>query len=621
MSRRLNALLTAGLVAVAGLAIATPAVAHPEHDGGFTAEDGARSAKQHGENAGHLAATRSNVEVISKLKLKNVVPEKIADVGVHKGFAYVGAWGVVTCDNNGVHVVDISNPAAPVETGFIRSKVGSYPGEGVQVVPISTPAFTGDILVTNNETCDPHTGYGGINLYDVTDPRKPLGLFEGAGDYTKKGIQRRHANQTHSAFVWDAGDKAYAVAVDNEEATDVDILDITNPKQPALIAEYDLGQTFPQILQSAPDNLTEVFLHDMVVKSIGGRQVMLASYWDGGYVSFDVTDPKAIRYLGDSDFTNPDPELKQQTGLVEKPEGNAHQAEFTADNKYVIAADEDFSPNGSTGSTDDGASYFISQGSDTPQITTGQSITGQAVYVGRACPGDAAVPTATAADQVAIVTRGLCFFTEKMANVDGKGYVAAMVVNREGSDGCGAFGMSVAGQTPAFAVDRRTGFGFFDKEAAFDLKACEAGTASEIPGVKIGDTGDVVTARAFFDGWGYVHLLRNGTGKLAELDTYALPEAMDPAKAEGFGDLSVHEVATSAKDSKLAYFAYYSGGFRVARIVEHARGGARLQEVGRFIDQGGSNLWGVEVFTGADGQEYVAASDRDHGLYILKYAP
>ena len=614
--------LLAGLscAAAAVLLFDAPALAHPGHDGGFTAEDGARDAKQHGENAGHLPATRSNVDLVARLRLKNVVPEKIADVAVHRNHAYLGAWGVTTCEDNGVHVVDIATPAAPVEVGFIRSKVGSYPGEGVQVVPISTPAFDGDLLVTNNETCGPHTGYGGINLYDVTNPRKPIGLFEGAGDFTKKGIRRKHANQTHSAFAWDAGDRAYAVMVDNEEARDVDILDITNPKQPKLIAEYDLGETFPQILQAAPANLTEVFLHDMVVKQIDGRQVMLASYWDGGYVSFDVTDPRKPVYLGDTDVAGPDPELLEQAGLEEKPEGNAHQAEFTADDEYVIGADEDFSPNGTLGRTDDATGDFlVSQGSGTPQISTEQSITGTAVYVGRSCNGDAAVPVATGPGQIAVVARGTCFFTEKMTNIDGKGYAAAVVVNREGSDGCGPFGMSVVGTTPAFSVDRRTGFGFFDRQASYDGTACLAGTAEELPGVGIGTVGDVLTVRGFFDGWGYVHLYKNGKGKLADLDTYALPEAMNPAKAEGFGDLSVHEVATSEVDSRLAYFSYYSGGLRVARIVEDGGGGAELEEVGRFIDEGGSNFWGVQVFQGADGKEYLAASDRDHGLMILRY--
>jgi hypothetical protein len=43
-----------------------------------------------------------------------------------------------------------------------------------------------------------------------------------------------------------------------------------------------------------------------------------------------------------------------------------------------------------------------------------------------------------------------------------------------------------------------------------------------------------------------------------------------------------------------------------------------LAEVGRFIDEGGNNFWGVQVFE-HEGQEYVAASDMDHGLYIFKY--
>ena len=110
-----------------------------------------------------------------------------------------------------------------------------------------------------------------------------------------------------------------------------------------------------------------------------------------------------------------------------------------------------------------------------------------------------------------------------------------------------------------------------------------------------------------------MHLFDNSGGKMTELDTYAIPEAHDPAFATGFGDLSVHEVAASHEDSRLAYFSYYSGGFRVAAIE-----GGELVEKGHFIDQGGSNFWGVEVFEDG-GQEYVAASDRDHGLYIFRF--
>jgi hypothetical protein len=75
----------------------------------------------------------------------------------------------------------------------------------------------------------------------------------------------------------------------------------------------------------------------------------------------------------------------------------------------------------------------------------------------------------------------------------------------------------------------------------------------------------------------------------------------------------VHEVAVSPTRNDLAYFSYYSGGFRVLKIVND-----KLVEVGSFIDQGGNDFWGVQVFS-HQGEEYVAASDMDHGLYIFEY--
>src|SRR4028119_1082840 len=67
-----------GVVTLAALmlALAGVALAHPEHDGGTDAEDGAHDLHQHGDGAGHLPATSENVDVVSKLRLDHVVPEK-----------------------------------------------------------------------------------------------------------------------------------------------------------------------------------------------------------------------------------------------------------------------------------------------------------------------------------------------------------------------------------------------------------------------------------------------------------------------------------------------------------------------------------------------------------------
>ncbi|MEJ2856843.1 MULTISPECIES: hypothetical protein [unclassified Saccharothrix] len=420
MIRRRSLLRTGALPALFGLILLAPtAVAHEGDDS--TSSDGTidnakvtHAHEQHGGDHGHLPATSQNVRVVGKAAINQDFEGRVADVGVHNGYVSV------------------------------------------------TPSVGNNLSTA-----------GGATLVDVTDPKRPNYLAKGFGDLDPAGQNDPGiAHEVHSAFIWDVGDKAYAVLVDDEEQADVDVFDITDPRTPVKIAEYDLAEMFPQILQAGPDNLTEVFLHDMVVKPIGGRQVMLLSYWDAGYVQLDVTDPTAPVYLADSDFANPDPELLESTGIASEPEGNAHQAEFTRDDKYVIAADEDFDPYVLKGSTDDGTSFSAGQGDLTPQLASGQTITGTAVYVGRACAGDAAVPAAPAVGtaQLAVVTRGACAFTEKVAAVTSAGgYEGVVVVNREGS--CGAFGMSVEGSVPAFSVDRRTGFGLFDREGAYDEAA------------------------------------------------------------------------------------------------------------------------------------------------------
>ncbi|MGH8882159.1 MAG: hypothetical protein ACRD0P_33230 [Stackebrandtia sp.] len=87
------------------------------------------------------------------------------------------------------------------------------------------------------------------------------------------------------------GDRAYLVAADDEETADVDIVDVTDPKHPVFVGDFDLNVynvSQPELAH------TDSFLHDMVVKQIGDRFIMLLSYCDGGWVLLDVTDP-AIR--------------------------------------------------------------------------------------------------------------------------------------------------------------------------------------------------------------------------------------------------------------------------------------------------------------------------------------
>jgi hypothetical protein len=559
----------------------------------------------------------------------------VADVTVDPShdYAYLANWGEPDCAANseagginspdaGIWVIDISDLENPQEVGFIPHSQDSRPGEGMQALEISTSFFTGTILVSNNEMCGPQ-GKGGLSLWDVSNPLKPKKLSEHFGD---RSALIGDVNTIHSAFAWDAGDRAYVVMTDNEEFPDVDIMDITNPHRPRLIAELDLNE----FDVSQPDiGLTDSFLHDMVVKEIGGRFIMLLSYWDGGFVLLDVTDPANPVFLGDSEFTNPDPELLQEFGAALTPEGNAHQAEFTIDNRFVIGTDEDFAPFRLNVVTNDGDELHAKLGTNTT-LDEALAIEGQTVFVGRACPGDPAVPPATGPNQIAVVERGVCLFTEKVANVlAAGGYEAVVIMNREGPDACiGVFEPSVEGDIPVIFVGRDSGFALFD--VPFDNEACLAGDGSAQAPIAIGTVGDAITGvEEQFDGWGYVHLFGVEIGAdeatLTELDTYAIDEAMDPAFAIGFGDLSVHEVAVDPQDPTLAYLSYYGGGLRAIQIEEDAAVCAAqgdtapcLVEVGGYLDPMGNDFWGVETFVGEDGFTYILASDRDSGLWIFR---
>lgn len=587
----------------------------------------------------HLEATRKNVELVGTFKPRGLAPGRISDVGVHGNYAYLGAFREPDCEDGGVYVVDIRNPKRMRQVSFIEAAEDSFVGEGVQVIPLRTPAFQGDLLVYNNEICGQDPGAaGGVTLVDVSDPRSPRKLVDGFGDRTGSdaAAAAERAHQIHSAFAWQSGERAYVVTVDDEEGADVDIMDITDPRNPQLVSETDLDELG---VEQRDVNGKTSFLHDVIVKRIGGVQTMLLSYWDGGYVQLNVNDPARPAMISQTDFTTPDPQrLGRGQRLI--PEGNAHQAEFGHANRYFIAADEDFESHRLTAKiasgADAGRPIQALEGSpqsnsaadrntaideDSARISTKRTLDGATAFLGQACDA-AAVPKASATGATAaLVERGTCTFTQKAEAASAAGYKGIVVFNQPGVEqGCDSLvNAAVEAKIPFIFIRRSDAFRVL---GAYDPRSyrCTEGSAQpdEVSG-PVGDStplpqtgarGAKVLARSIFDGWGYVHLYDRRT--LEEVDTYAIPESQQKRYASNYGDLSVHEVAMDP-DTNLAYFSYYAGGFRVAR---YGRDGIR--EVGRYIARGGNNFWGVQVLE-RGGRNYVLASDRDRGLWMFRY--
>jgi hypothetical protein len=624
--------------------------------GDWNPEDGPRPAAddQHGGTGGHLPAGSKDVRLISKLELTDR-NGGIADVGYFKGFAYLNAWGPHCPNGGGVHVVDVRDPARPTKVGFLPALPNEFPGEGIHVMSVATPSFTGDLLLHNNEACSGAPSTLGFSMWDVTNPLAPvkLGQFGDAFPVPQLfSVGTYHSNHSVQGFTLPG--RAFAVSVDNEEAfgapfKDVDIFDITNPAAPVLVSERGL-EDWPGA-QGSYANGDSVNHHDLQFKMIGGRPTLAVSYWDAGQIQLDVSDPANPRFIGDSDYRRPDPLMPR----FQIPEGNSHESYWSSDSRWLISTDEDFSPFRTNFALTTGANagpYGAGEFGWTPRISSRPDgmIAGPTVFGGRGCiaagpnagadavPGEPSPPPASAIpaepgeEKTVVFSRGTCNFSTKVAAGQDLGYDAVIIGQSHGGsrngllpDGftCGGQGHDYDERIPAICTGHRAMHLMFNDSPQY------TDPAGEGRDIVVGTLGAEYVATTEFDGWGYVQLHDATQPDLPIVDSWAVSEGLNPAFASGFGTLSVHEVKTDPRRRvNLAYFSYYDAGFRVA---EFGPGG--INEVGFFIDEGGNDFWGVfPIGDETAGHGYashpgrgeglrplILLSDRDFGLYIVEY--
>ena len=190
--------------------------------------------------AGHPAGSSPELDVVGQFDVP--IEGLTTDVWALGNYAYIGSFSTQFCsfDLTGVRVIDISDPAVPVQVAFIKDKKGTRTND-VKAASIATTQWSGDILVTVNEGCGvslprlnadgnaakPRGGRGGISIWDVTNPTKPRAL-------TQNFLSKR--NGVHNTYIWeDGGGNAYLIAVDDVDTRDVIIVDITDPTEPTEI--------------------------------------------------------------------------------------------------------------------------------------------------------------------------------------------------------------------------------------------------------------------------------------------------------------------------------------------------------------------------------------------------
>ncbi|MDP9066758.1 MAG: hypothetical protein M3N53_00225 [Actinomycetota bacterium] len=507
-----------------------------------------------------------------------------------------------------MHLVDIRKPRAPRNAGFIGVGSNSYVGEGISTLRLDTPSFQGDVLTVSLEPCDRGEAFnGGMSAYDVTDPKNPKPLFEGFGDFDQH--PELGANASHSLFSWDAGRRAFSIITDNEERENVDIIEITDPRNPKLIAEFGLDD-WPEAKRPLAFGST-AYHHDLWVKKIEGRWTALLSYWDAGYIALDVTDPENPRYLGDTDWPRRDP----ITG-VSPAEGNAHQGTWDSDDELILGADEDFGAF-RTSLRIDGAEAVAGEfGWARPVAEVrGRRLSGRVVFGGRGCePTIPSPPAGGSGDKIVVVERGDCFFSTKVRLAQEAGYDAVIIPNsHEGAAEGDQPNATVCGSA-AESFDVTISAICTTHAALHEMFGIEISYGERLEPT-VGKRGVEVEIASVFDGYGYLNLYDADT--LEWLDAYAIAQADDARRARrGGGHLSMHEIKTDPRpDVDLGYLSYYAGGFRVVSFDEIDG----IVERGHFIARGGNDFWGVFPIPRGPRNPLILLSDRDSGLWILRY--
>lgn len=257
-----------------------------------------------------------------------------------RSYAYLGTSGQPDCDTTftGVHIIDITDAAMPRNAGFIPAPPGTRVND-IKTARLTTPFFSGDLLAHSLEICtrDPAAGRTlGVSLYDITDPVSPRLLAQGFLDF-----------QVHNIFIYQQGARAFMLIVEDGGERDFHLVEITDPLAPLELTSAGWGDWFDAdtdqlflgeaAIPFLHDVWAEVYPTDAANARFAGRTIAFLSYWDAGLVLLDITDPTAPVFLGDSDYTTPDPVSGQP------PEGNSHVAVPADEGRLVFMGDEDFS--------------------------------------------------------------------------------------------------------------------------------------------------------------------------------------------------------------------------------------------------------------------------------------
>ena len=179
---------------------------------------------------------------------------------------------IASVDDDGVQIIDITNPATPTATASITDNIGGFDeldgASAITTVTIGTKTYA---LVASFDD-------DGVQIIDITNPATPTAtafITDGAGGFDE-------LNGASAITTVTIGTKTYALVASFVD-DGVQIIDITNPATPTATASITDGVgEFDELLGAI----------DITTVTIGTKTyALIASFYEDGVQIIDITNP------------------------------------------------------------------------------------------------------------------------------------------------------------------------------------------------------------------------------------------------------------------------------------------------------------------------------------------
>lgn len=525
-------------------------------------------------------------------------------------YAYVGTWSA-QCTGQGAKIVDVNDPTAPEWTGFVGARKGSS-NEDVVIARIGDR----DILGIGVQPCG-RGGSEGLALYDVTDPRHPveLSFFATPGGVHELDLVVRGDGTALALLV-----TPFTEFPDTYFGTDFGgefrVVDITDPTDPAALADWGIIADSDLLIQGGNDDVSSSFQglpgffaahYAHSVRAADGGLTAYVSYWDGGVLKFDISDPSAPAYLG-------------RTIYPAGSSGDAHSmAPYdVGGTRYIFQNDEDFDTIPSILATSSVTGPLQADGLQMPwvpiQLTDGgQTVSGTVHDAGDGCD---AADYAAAGGKVALADAIDGFYTGIIPGWPEPACTLGEQAVLARSAGATALILNLLSPDDAYYIGPGS-----DPSAAAALPVIMIAEIDDLAaGIRTAGGTATVTVTAQEPSWGYLRVFaETAADEWAQVGEFTGAPNAFGAFSTPPGSWSIHNTEVLGDR---AYSAWYSNGIVALDLTDPTSPAM----VGQFVPQtskrnanslgpGPAEVWGVatDPETGI-----VYASDMRTGLWIVQ---